>query len=253
MNRVIGMKTFQSEHRPKVLIMAQGQQRRLQHHIDCPKHFVELRGLPLIERTMTQLISHGIKDISIIAPRSSLWLQLSKTFSVKIKPLRAPGLGLLDGIYQTSPMWAKRGRTVILLGDVVFSNNALKSILSDKGLIRFFGRLGPNRVTGCPYGELFGFSFFPSAHKPISDLLNDRLFRRQQVNPGHFGQLWALYYRLLESPCKSLLKSIEDFTDDIDTPSDLMSIPRLLEAIIRDESPTSYRMACAEWMTIKDV
>lgn len=124
--------------------------------------------------------------------------------STTIVSLREPVGKLLHGIWETRHMWHVADRNVFLLGDVVYSEDTLDRILSDDELCSIYGRLGQNKYTGKKAGELFSLSFYGNEwkHRMLVDL------------PKIGGKLWDLY----EVMGDEFFRSVDDYTDDIDSP-----------------------------------
>lgn len=127
-------------------------------------------------------------------------------------------------------------RTVILLGDVVFSHRILDSLLhaSDDEVI-FAGRQVANSIIGKNASELFGVSV-PAKYYDELDYycrwMNDTVRPR-----GYPPKLWAiarLFVGLEQYDETSHLPNVgfgpPDFTDDIDSPSEYLAFFKLLSA-----------------------
>jgi hypothetical protein len=101
---------------------------------------------------------------------------------------------------------------------VVFSWDALETILSETASVRFYGRTKRNRVTKSPHAELYGFSFLPGEVPELRYKIQYLLdFPRCRRN------LWTLYRRVIEvdhrkhQTEKVILEYIDDYTDDLDS------------------------------------
>src|SRR5262245_14331375 len=221
----------------KILVMAQGQQRRLDGVLSFPKHFVDILGEPLIARTLRLLRQHAPDDITVIAPSTSAWEELCARHRARLYTQPDPGICILDGIHNTRGLWDPSERTVILLGDVVYSRAALRTILADSRPIGFAGRPTGSRITLCPHGELFGLGFEPIARDRITGWLDDAMFRHHETYPERIGLLWGLYHQLAggRRVRPDLFSTIDDYTDDIDDARDLASLPFLLDALRAEE------------------
>src|SRR5262245_19328413 len=204
----------------KILIMAQGCQHRLDGVLDFPKHFLDIQGEPLIGRTLRLLRHHAIDDITVIAPATGAWEDLCARHGVRLVTQPDPGRCILDGIHNITDQWNHTGRTIILMGDVVYSRAALQIILADSRPIGFAGRPTASRITLCPHAELFAVGLEPTAYDRILGCLEDTDFRQEEVFPGKFGLLWGLYFQLAgaRQVRPDLFSTIDDYTDDIDDP-----------------------------------
>ena len=205
-----------------VIVMAQGRQERLPE-LPIPKQLVPIAGAPLLERTIAQVRASSPQyHLTVIAPVTMPWLRFCQRLAIDQVPLQNPGETLLAGIAQTASLW--RTTTTILLGDVVFSRAALQLALEESAL-RFVGRLGPNSITGCPWGELFSVTFDRSLWGDL------RLAMPSQ------GKLWTLCYHYAGKPPRApsfVAIDPNDYSDDIDTPDDLAAVGALEKAIASD-------------------
>lgn len=211
--------------RTKTIIIAGGKGTRWDNYNGIPKHLLEVDGEPLINRTI-RLLKEYNTDI-IVA--TDLPLNIS---GIEIcKPVNTEGFYDADKFLSSSSFWNKNGRTVILYGDVYFSEEALAKIFDyahpDWTL---FGRIGASSFTGKNHGELFAISFyhdyipeFESALRRVIKLYNDGLIDR---NGG-----WEVYKAMIRLPDEVFIYhfyplagprfvNIDDWTDDFDWPKD---------------------------------
>ena len=207
-----------------VLIMAQGEQRRLAD-LGYPKQLVAVDGEPILDRTLRLAAEFCPDHVALIIGRRELGAERPGLVT-----LTDPGHCVLDGIAQTVDLWGS-GRVVVLLGDVVFSRAALWAIFAD-GRPFFFA--GTPVVSGS-FGELFALSFAADRHKRLAHLLETVPCRRTSTGtPMRYavGQQGGHLRRLLwhsqngdRRPRQQRYLEIGDWTDDIDEPSDLARLP----------------------------
>ena len=126
----------------------------------------------------------------------------------------------------TKEMWLTDSRIVFLLGDVVYSNNAIREILSENS--NFFGRLTGNKFTGKEAKEIFAFSF--SAGYDVQCYWRDSMKRLWQKNKS--AKLWNL--SLVEEAITNFFV-IEDYTDDIDSPQEYDQFYETLERLALED------------------
>lgn len=184
-----------------VIIMADGLSKRW--GTTC-KHLLFVNGIPLIARTVRQLKSNNLDNITLICPDSfRLVPELSRTTTISNGYNLTEDRPLLDGILRTKPLWSDK--TLILLGDVCFSNDAIKLLCEHDCNYSLFGRQGGNKTTGKSAGELFAVRFlFSDWGAVIMDMEN--------VLSCGKGKLWDLHrYSSLD------IHSIDDYTDDTDS------------------------------------
>lgn len=183
------------------------------------KHFVDINGEPLLQRTLRLCRELTSSELVVVGWNTSAFQHLE----VPLHTLPTPGQGLLDGIWGTRNLW--NNYTTILLGDVVFSRTALQQCLEPRKFA-FFGRPGPSTYTACPWGEIFALSMGKRAQELVTTTIRDPGIRQKRD-----GRLWGLW-DLLGSQAKWI--SIEDWTDDVDTPEELEALRRLSDIIKKD-------------------
>jgi hypothetical protein len=200
----------------RVILPCSGQTIRWGNYLGIPKHLALFDGIPLIKRTVTQLRHIGFTDILITA--------FNEKFQTEGAKLVAPDYNLLPGtgIGHSEPFWSKTGRTIILFGDVYYSDLAMEVIArSDPSDIKWFGRIGPGK-SGCSYGELFGLSL---PLEKQDDLRRCILFIRQEKEKGNIDRAtsWECYrflhgIDLNQNIVGPDFYDIDDETEDFDYP-----------------------------------
>lgn len=184
------------------------------------KQLLPIKELPLVQYTALMLRKQGF-PVTLCAPRDLLhyargmdaW-SLDDWLHFKDVPT------LWHSIQRTFPSWAA-DLTLILLGDVLFSTEAIERLVlgsySDYP-INFLCRLGPNAVTGKQHREMFAFGVQRSAYGVIMDMINTWI-KGYPANEGqHAWKLWDLLEKL-EGHSRSLVyvHDLKDYTDDVDT------------------------------------
>lgn len=228
-----------------VLVMAQGEQRRLAN-LGHPKHLIEVCGETILGRTLRLARAHLPEAVCHVIGLPA-HQAVCRSHGAELHTLAAPGTCILDGIIGSSSWWNRPGRSIVLLGDVVFSRAAMASVIADQRPLVFAGTTDVSASTG----ELFAASW--TDHQDTGELLRtapcrvrprsgERLcYPRQQG--GHLRRLlwWAQDRRRLKLPAPQLTWApelylpIDDWTDDIDTQADLAELPKLeLHAMSED-------------------
>lgn len=223
----------------KVLIICGGDGSRWKNYNNTEKHLVKINGEVLLERTIRQLKECNVKDISIIKEKgcsSYDYLGVPTLDIVRKNNVH----GDIDKVLSSKQYWSESVRTILILGDVYFSDSAIKSIVKyDYRDWCQFGRLGPSRFTGKKWNENFAFSFYPEHISKIYnagiksfDLLSKKLIRRNTM---------AQFYRVMcgkdgrdadyrGQPQQNLgnFIVIDDITDDFDYPKDYEVMVKVL-------------------------
>ena len=197
-----------------IIIMAHGNQERWFEKYDAPfiaKHLLPVRKQPLLKRTIDLFAPHG--DVTVFA-----WDWYTSYIDYPCSTIH-PVKSLLNGILQTRGSW--EDKTVFLLGDVLFSKQAVSDIVKIDEL-KFFGRPGPNRVSGKAASELFGFTMMRGDWDQVIEYCEFIIVKQKKLKC--LPKLWALYRLCCGNECHQdiidlkLLEVIDDYTDDIDSP-----------------------------------
>lgn len=195
----------------RIIIACAGPQTKWNGHLGVPSHLVPVDGEPLLHRTVRQARSLT-GDVIVTAPPGD------GRYAV-------PGAGLCptdpaaNEYAACRPLWIEDGRTVLMLGDVYFTDAAIRTIGAwGRRDYRVFGRRGASRITGTPYGEIFAASWWPGQHA----LLDEHLARIDGMSKAG----WRLLRLMQGTPLnRHVVRSrwfttIDDATDDIDFPAD---------------------------------
>lgn len=207
------------------IIMCQGLQERIGHLLNGPKQLIAVSDQETIfERTVRLLRSSGVDEIVAVIHPVPQWPPVLTKVNVPSYIQEAPGESVVGAIINVAHLW--RPRTLVLLGDVIYSPAAIRAIVGSSGPA-FFGRRSGNQVTGKPFAELFGIAF--------SEEDRGRLLHETAV-PGwrghHDTKLWSLLERV--HPGWPLIE-ISDYTDDMDTEDDYVKrLPIIREAASKD-------------------
>lgn len=208
----------------RVIIIAAGEATRWNNYGGTTKHMAVLNGEPIIMRAIRLLEENGVKDVHVVS-KSYVITPGINNYRPKLNDANFDA----DKFLSSRELWNKSGRTIIVYGDVYFSEAAIKTILSDDSKDwRLFCRPTASEITGTPYGECFAVSFYPHDHKYCYATLRQLvyLYRGKALNRIG-GWEWA---RVIAGIKPSKLKkhredlplyvTIDDETDDIDYPED---------------------------------
>lgn len=197
---------------------------------DRPKHLTELKGEPLVARTIRLLRENGVEDIAI-SSNSALFEQFGVPVLRHYNPYTLPindraVTPWLDAFY---PM---EFPVCYIFGDVVFSPEAIKAIVeTDTDSIEFFASAKPlPPIYPKHWAEPFAYKVkdtrrFFKAIEVTKQYDEQGLFKRQPVS-------WELWQVIKGTPLNKVdytnYHVINDYTCDIDTPDDI----RLFEAFV---------------------
>jgi hypothetical protein len=202
----------------RILVMAQGQSTRMRSILGkgVPKHTIDIGGWSVLERTLWMLSGGGDNfDVTVIGPHK-LREYLPQWHGAKQIELLQPGLCILQGIEQVREMWSKDDRTVILLGDVIYSIACLERLITATMPVTFAG----TRYVNGACGELFGMSFGQDGVGIVTETLARRLCT-DHGGTGQPGHLRLIMPELVRYDMSCEYAIIDDYTDDLDEPIDV--------------------------------
>ncbi|MCI3240288.1 hypothetical protein [Streptomyces spinosisporus] len=192
-----------------------------------PSHLVPLRahsGVPLLYRTVGQAREIS-DDVHLTCPAGDTRYKIPGV-TVHEQEGSAP-----SEYAATRGLWNEDGRTVLLLGDVYFTDRAMETIAAWRShTYRVFGRAQSSRITGTPYGEIFAASWWPGQHTRMD-------VRLRQVHELRAAQIvtrppgWMLLRSWQRTPLDQhrvdpgWFTEINDWTDDFDTVADYVRHP----------------------------
>ena len=212
------------------IIPCAGKATRWGNYLGINKHFIKINGEILIERIVKLFKKYCLTDHQIYVVGHNKQYELTGT-KLFVPKHNYEEYGEADKYLCSESLWNSVGRTIVLLGDVWFSEEAMETIVGYKGdYWHAFGRTTDSSYTGCPWRELFAQSFLTKHqvnHK--KNLLS--LGKLDKTGIVKISSGWAhlnLMSRLdvntdnVDYPSKFPLSFtvIDDFTDDFDFPED---------------------------------
>lgn len=233
-----------------VIILAQGQQSRLPE-LAIPKQLIPLpdcKNTPILERTFCQLsIMRPSAHITLVADDRVIEkaMKFSASSKVTFCTLKDPGNSSLKGLYryflQDAAYDPETHRTVVLLGDVIYSWDCLFKLFSVGN-----GHVGapigvPVNFVGTSNlspggGELWGVSWWEQAHKPMLQSLARAMAKHPPASvndtyqPGQLRRLlWdidenhAWMFGVMDDP-QPWFTACDDYTMDVDVPEHVTDV-----------------------------
>lgn len=212
----------------RVIIACAGPQVKWNGHLGVSSHFAPVRVRdgsddrePLLMRTLGQVAKYT-RDVVITCPEGD-----SRYCIGGVTTYVGNGSSEFDS---TRGLWSETDRTVLLLGDVYFSDLGIRRIMAyAERRYRVFGRHAGSKITHTPYGEIFAHSWWPEHHGEIDgQLVSVEQGRRQGILRPHG---WMLLRSFQGGPLNrhivmpSYFTEINDWTDDIDFPEDFERHP----------------------------
>jgi hypothetical protein len=181
-------------------------------HLGVPKHLAPVAGRPLLERTVEQ-VGRYTGDVVVTAPPDP-------RYQVVGADVVHPDPAASNEYTGTRPWWSTTTRTLLLLGDVYWTDAAVRLVCTDTTPLRWFGRFGASKVTAARWGEIFAVAWLPRHHALLDAHLAKVDAAREITRPPG----WKLYRSLHGLPMRRHRKAgdwcdIDDGTDDFDTPA----------------------------------
>jgi hypothetical protein len=211
----------------RVIIACSGDQSKWGGHLGVPSHLAPLTahgGQPLLHRTVRQARA-VTSDVHVTAPSGD---DRYITDGVTVHH-REPGAPSEYAV--TRDLWHDHGRTILLLGDVYFTDAAIARIVGHTPRsYQVFGRYGPSQVTGTPWGEIFAASWWPEQHTQMDAHL-DLVHRTRAAGTVTRPSGWMLLRAWQSTPLgehrvgPKWFVEIDDATDDLDLPEDYARHP----------------------------
>lgn len=230
-----------------IIILCAGKSERWKNHLEMPKQLVPVNGLPLLHRTIRLVKKFRENNITIVTHRSDLIHPDCKSLNPEKREW------IVASLLSSKNAWG--GKTVVLLGDVYYSEKAMKQILAAGSGINFFGCDKAQKTRN----EIFAFSFDGSdavtleshilrAVKEAEDRKKTipalkrfekvlRAFGLAKIGPiwnglrrfcnrkggvpfWQLGKLWSIHNSLSKECSNCRFWFIHDETMDIDDPAD---------------------------------
>lgn len=204
----------------KVLIIAAGDGSRWGNYLGVPKHLVNIEGEILLNRTCRQFLRYS-SDVVVVGPDDRYSVQGTKLFIPDMSERRE-----LDKFASSMSEWNEHGKTILVYGDVYFTDEAVEAIMSHGEDWRYFCRSKASSITGKNCKEIFAISL-DSADLELFKKAITKLLPLSGVTGG-----WTLFRELtlgdpLVSPKDNRIfeygrhVEIDDWTEDFDYPADL--------------------------------
>lgn len=200
----------------KYIIMCGGEYRQWEQ----PRHFIEFKGEPLIKRTIRLLKEAGVEDIAISSTNP-----MFEGLGVPVLKHKNKYTNGEDDHLWTEAFYPSDEPTCYICGDVFFSPEAIKTIVeADTKSIDFFASAPPfSPQYAKDHAEPFAFkvvnqAYFRHCIDIVQFLYREGHFLRQPI-------AWELWQVIKKTPINHIdytnYTAINDYTCDIDTPSDL--------------------------------
>jgi len=216
----------------KYIVMAGGNY----PHWETPKQLLKIHGEPIIARTIRLLREAGIEDISI-SSNNPAFENLGVPVLHHENNYSSAKYNECTG-YWCECFYPTDEPTTYLFGDVIYSVKAIKTIRDYQGTdIMLFGSAPPFPPQyPKPWIEPFGFKVWDTEHlrravQEVKDLHSWGRFNREPIA----WETWNVICRGVNSDVNWIdynsYVHINDYTCDIDNPSEIASVERFVPRI----------------------
>ncbi len=200
-----------------------------------PRQLIEINGEPIVARTIRLLKDNGINDIAISSGNS-----VFEAFGVPVLKhdnyYYALEYNFSDGFW-CNCFYPTDEPTCYLFGDVVYSPEAIKTIINtETDDIAFFGSAPPySRFYAKPYEEPFAFKVVNTQHlhdaiADVKRLYADGRFKREPIA----WEVWNVISRGADGDVNTInfdsYININDYTCDVDRPNEARLVALCAEA-----------------------
>jgi hypothetical protein len=226
----------------RVIILAGGSGLRWGNYRGVPKHLVEIEGEVLLERTVKQFLKHT-SDVWVVGPDNRYKFDGANLYTPEIDDSPKE----MSKFISSHDLWLdkKDSKNILVFGDVYFTDEAVKTIVSDKGEWNFFVRRKGSIITGKPHKEIFAISF----NNSTSVIFSHKIFMLYVKTPTiSTAGGWHLFRELtIGNPFSrnEMFKNggfveINDWTEDFDYPKDLENWEKSRSTIWSEDSSIGY-------------
>lgn len=207
----------------RILIACAGPDTKWNNHLGVPRHLVPMDGEPLLHRTVRQALAVS-GDVHVISGDDRRYDLPGTQWHLHTE--RTP-----NEFLTSRQWWNPDGRTVLLLGDTYYTDEAMATI-ADFDAVRWqlFGRYGPSELTGSPWGEIFAYSWWPQHWQMLLENL-DKVILARSVGIAQRCTGWEVLRSIQQTPLNEHVvkpfwfTEINDETDDIDYPHEYAAHP----------------------------
>ena len=199
-----------------VLILAAGDGSRWNNYQDIPKHKVVIDGEVLIERTARQFLKYT-KSVVIVARDESYRVDGCSLYIPKLNKKYKD----MDKFMSSKNLWSDT-KTILVFGDVYFTDEAVETIMTNKREYCFFLRKRGSKITGKNKEEIFAISFYAKNNNMILSTIKEIISQNLPFTAGGWLLLKTLFNMNVgwrHRNTKNYI-NIDDWTDDFDYPED---------------------------------
>ena len=230
----------------EVIILAQGPNRLgARHELPALQRLIKCGDTTIIWRTVRQVRSIGDGWWPTVVTWDHVRAAFAFDSGLACHELVEPGNSALKGIARYLELREQQGRrytrTIVLLGDVVYSWDCLSAIWR---MADAWGFVGTNSLS-LEGGELWGVAWHRAHEDRMLGALRDALLRHPLGDEYHPAQLRRWISGMNRGDMRDHVRrlerigsyvSIDDYTHDIDTVMHLVMLPELSKEAATDDA-----------------
>ena len=207
-----------------------------------PRQLTKVAGEPIVARTIRLLKENGVTDIAI-SSNDDRFAQFGVPLLKKVNDWTVIRPGVSTGAWYNGFYYTNEP-VCYLFGDVIFSENAIKTIVETKTYdVEFFASAPPfDKAYTKPWAEPFGFKVVNTEHFHEAVAQTELYHKAGMFNRNPIA--WELWQVIKDTPINKIdyknYTVINDYTCDIDEPKDIENI----EINIYKTEPTYMIHAC---------
>lgn len=193
----------------KVLILVAGSQEGWRGE----RHLLPIAGEPLLARSVRMMRDRGYEPV-MVASRPEIQEMTSRHF------VPDDDKYVLSTVLSTQPLWDDR--TVVLFGDIIWSEQSLDTVFRDRQSLRFYPGY-PAGVLGFAFGEEWQSEVIRQSQRIIDDSRLDLPNRDGRRLIGHLHRAMCGFDVMAKTSPRELdhphqLKVRDSYTQDVDSP-----------------------------------
>lgn len=219
----------------RVIIPAAGEGRRWGMHGGIRKHQATVRGVPLLARLIGQFNADGVRPLVLTHPDHPY------TYAgADYRPVEPDHRSSIDKVLSSRPWWATDDDTLIMFGDVYLSKAGFAAAVQPRTDWVVFGRISRSRYSR-KGRSFFGMRFAAHEHEFVATVGGQvaAADTGHSPPPPRRGRLAIWYQVATGQPVTRRLVDaghlvvIDDESDDVDRPRDLMLLRRAVREVRR--------------------
>ena len=207
-----------------MLILAAGSGTRWGDFRGAPKHVIDVEGEVLLSRIARQFLEHS-EDVVVVAPPGD------DRYKIPGTRLYVPdvfGGRELEKFSSSLGEWSEDERTVLVYGDVYFTDEAVETIMNNSEPWKYFCRSNPSKITGKGCKEIFAISFMPEKRQWMANAIMSIIDMTTTTGGWSLFRLLTLGTSNVAVSDKKMFDTgnhveIDDWTEDFDYPQDLVN------------------------------